>query len=141
MITKRKILMPTDDHQNWLNKNKICKIIIKQRTLQFNLETRTIKSKKKTEYLSLFQTISRAKISKTRLKMAILLPNINMACDIVKSHKCFSCLVAQYRFCDIFYKNIHFPLCVAYLQETIRTRSLTLGAKPCKTLLSKLIQV
>ena len=21
--------MPTDDHQNWLNKNKICKIIIK----------------------------------------------------------------------------------------------------------------
>ena len=91
VITRRKTLMPTDDHQNWLNKNKIWKVIIKKRTFQCHLETRAIKSKKKKDWIfSLFQNFSATRISNSRLPMAILPPRINGVVDIVKCHKNFS---------------------------------------------------
>ena len=77
-----------------------------------SLGNKNNKIKEKDWAFSLFQRFSRTKISNTRLSMAILLPNVNMACDIVKCHKYFSHLVVKYSFCDTFYKNIHFPLSV-----------------------------
>ena len=70
------------------------------------------KIKEKTEYLVFSKKINEQKM-KHQATNGNFATQLKGASDIVKCHKYFSCLVVQYSFYGIFYKNIHFTRFVA----------------------------